>query len=64
MNDPDFWHSKWAANQIGFHLEDVNPLLIQYWPKTQPKRSDSVLVPLCGKSEDLVWLATRHDDVQ
>ncbi|WGV99122.1 thiopurine S-methyltransferase [Vibrio sp. YMD68] len=64
MNDPDFWHSKWAANQIGFHLEDVNPLLIQYWPKTQPQRSDSVLVPLCGKSEDLVWLATRHDDVQ
>ncbi|MCK6265838.1 thiopurine S-methyltransferase [Vibrio sp. ZSDE26] len=64
MQDPEFWHNKWAANQIGFHLEDVNPLLINYWPKTAPKRSDSVFVPLCGKSEDLVWLASKHDSIQ
>ncbi|MGF1721057.1 thiopurine S-methyltransferase [Vibrio kyushuensis] len=64
MQDPEFWHNKWAANQIGFHLDDVNPLLVQYWSQTEPKRSDSVFVPLCGKSEDLVWLATKHDDVQ
>ncbi|HAH03924.1 MAG TPA: thiopurine S-methyltransferase, partial [Vibrio sp.] len=31
MNNPEFWHNKWAANQIGFHLEDVNPLLIKFW---------------------------------
>ncbi|MGR5542789.1 thiopurine S-methyltransferase, partial [Vibrio campbellii] len=28
MKDPEFWHNKWASNRIGFHLEDVNPLLI------------------------------------
>ncbi|MEZ8823883.1 thiopurine S-methyltransferase [Vibrio sp. 10N.261.55.A7] len=64
MQDPEFWHNKWAANQIGFHLDDVNPLLTQFWPMTSPKRSDSVFVPLCGKSEDLVWLATKHADVK
>lgn len=64
MKDPEFWHNKWAANQIGFHLDDVNPLLIKYWPETQPQRDDQVFVPLCGKSEDLVWLAMKHEDVQ
>ena len=64
MRDPEFWHGKWASNRIGFHLEDVNPLLIEYWKKTNPNYEDKVLVPLCGKSEDLVWLASKHEDVQ
>ena len=64
MKDSEFWHKKWASNQIGFHLEDVNPLLIRYWDRTNPRASDSVLVPLCGKSEDLIWLAAKHDAVQ
>ncbi|MCF7502297.1 MULTISPECIES: thiopurine S-methyltransferase [Vibrio] len=64
MNNPEFWHNKWAANQIGFHLEDVNPLLIEFWKKTEPSYEKSVFVPLCGKSEDLIWLATKHEDVQ
>lgn len=63
MKDPEFWHSKWASNQIGFHLDDVNPLLIEHWHRTEPKREDKLFVPLCGKSEDLVWLATKHNQV-
>ncbi len=63
MRDPEFWHSKWASNQIGFHLEDVNPLLIDHWHKTAPQRDEKVFVPLCGKSEDLIWLAQKHDAV-
>ncbi len=64
MKDPEFWHAKWASNQIGFHLTDVNTLLTDHWHTTQPKREDRVFVPLCGKSEDLVWLAEKHNDVQ
>lgn len=64
MRDSEFWHKKWAANQIGFHLEDVNPLLSEFWKETNPTRSDKVLVPLCGKSEDLIWLAAKHESVQ
>lgn len=63
MKDPEFWHSKWASNQIGFHLDDVNRLLIEHWHRTEPKREDKIFVPLCGKSEDLVWLATKHNQV-
>lgn len=64
MNDPEFWHNKWAANQIGFHLEDVNPLLTQFWQALEPSRTQNVFVPMCGKSEDLIWLASKHDSVQ
>lgn len=64
MRDREFWHQKWAKNEIGFHLLEVNELLIKYWSHTNPSRTDKVLVPLCGKSEDLVWLAQRHNSVQ
>ncbi|WP_413477661.1 thiopurine S-methyltransferase [Vibrio hibernica] len=63
MQDQEFWHNKWAENKIGFHLVDVNPLLPQFWPQVQPTQAQSVLVPLCGKSEDLTWLATQHKSV-
>ncbi len=63
MQDPEFWHQKWADNKIGFHNGEVHPFLAKYWSALAPKRHERVLVPLCGKSEDLVWLAERHDDV-
>lgn len=59
----EFWHSKWAENQIGFHLNDVHPLLVQFWPSLKVSKTDSVFVPLCGKSEDLDWLTMRHNSV-
>lgn len=63
MHDHEFWHSKWAANNIGFHLNEENPYLVNYWSALQPKREEKVLVPLCGKSLDLTWLAMKHDSV-
>lgn len=53
---PEFWHKKWASGQIGFHLPEVNPYLQRHWAAPEAAR---VLVPLCGKSLDLVWLAGR-----
>jgi thiopurine S-methyltransferase len=44
----EFWHAKWASNRIGFHLDDVNPLLLTHWHETSPNADDAVLVPLCG----------------
>lgn len=54
---PEFWHKKWASNQIGFHLPQVNPHLKRFWPQLGLEESARVLVPLCGKSLDLLWLA-------
>ena len=56
---PEFWRKKWASNQIGFHLPDVNPYLQRFWPDLNLAAHARVLVPLCGKSLDLLWLAGR-----
>lgn len=61
--DHEFWEKKWASNVIGFHLPDTNPILTQYWSALKPQRSDTVFVPLCGKSMDLDWLAEKHNSV-
>jgi len=53
----DFWLERWAQQQIGFHLDRVNPYLLAHWPGMQVPRGSRVLVPLCGKSLDLAWLA-------
>ena len=52
-----FWQQRWADNQIGFHQARVNPYLQRYWPQLQLAAGSRVLVPLCGKSLDLAWLA-------
>lgn len=54
---PDFWLRRWQNNQIGFHAATANPYLQQYWPGLEVPQGAQVLVPLCGKSLDLVWLA-------
>ncbi|MGH8409717.1 MAG: thiopurine S-methyltransferase, partial [Pseudomonas sp.] len=47
---PEFWHKKWASNQIGFHLPQVNRHLQRFWPQLGLEEGTRVLVPLCGKS--------------
>ncbi|MBX8472016.1 MULTISPECIES: thiopurine S-methyltransferase [unclassified Pseudomonas] len=54
---PEFWHKKWESNQIGFHQPEVNPYLQRHWPDLAIPAQARVLVPLCGKSLDLLWLA-------
>ena len=56
--EPGFWHERWARNQTGFHLPEVNPYLLRHWPGLGVASGAQVLVPLCGKSLDLVWLAS------
>ena len=56
---PEFWHKRWQSNQIGFHLPQVNPYLQRFWPQLGVEEGARVLVPLCGKSLDLLWLAGR-----
>ncbi len=47
---------RWIRGEIGFHQNEVNPYLIQYWQKLNIARDDTVFVPLCGKSLDMIWL--------
>ncbi|GLO14176.1 thiopurine S-methyltransferase [Pseudomonas putida] len=55
--EPAFWYKRWADNQIGFHQGQVNPYLQAHWPALGLASGGRVLVPLCGKSLDLAWLA-------
>lgn len=59
----EFWHQRWAANQIGFHQPYANPYLRRFWPELGVAPDARVLVPLCGKSLDMVWLAEQGHQV-
>jgi len=61
--DTNFWHERWAKSEIGFHLNEVNPYLIQHFAALNPKTNAAVFVPLCGKSKDLIWLAEHAEKV-
>lgn len=54
-----FWLARWQQNQIGFHLPEVNPRLVEHGSALPHAPGQRVLVPLCGKSVDMVWLAQR-----
>jgi thiopurine S-methyltransferase len=52
----EFWLERWETNQLGFHRDDVNPLLQRHWPALGITRGAAVFVPLCGKSLDMRYL--------
>jgi len=56
---PEFWLQRWQQGQIGFHRAEVMPLLERHWPSLQLDPGSRVLVPLCGKSLDMHWLAAQ-----
>ncbi|NDL71537.1 thiopurine S-methyltransferase [Vreelandella alkaliphila] len=57
MENP--WRQRWQEGRIGFHLSDTHPSLIQHWPMLNVAAGAKVLVPLCGKSLDMRWLADK-----
>ena len=55
------WHQRWEENRIGFHQADFNRWLQSWWSAQQ--QGEPVLVPLCGKSRDLLWLSGQGHPV-
>jgi thiopurine S-methyltransferase len=56
---PDFWHQRWQTKQIGFHLPEANPLLVEYFSALQLAPQSRVFLPLCGKTLDIAWLLAQ-----
>ena len=54
-----YWESRWRKGKIGFHADWVNPYLKMYWPDIPASNEENVLVPLCGKNLDMLWLRER-----
>ena len=61
--DANFWHDKWAAQEIGFHQSIPNPHLVQFSSTLKLKPEDQVLVPLCGKTNDIGWFLNQGQKI-
>lgn len=56
--DKEFWLSKWNENQLGFHQQDYNQYMVNFFKDYQFK-DKSVLIPLAGKSKDILWFLDK-----
>ena len=61
--DAEFWLDRWREGRTHFHQQRVSPLLQKYWPTLGLPTDSRVLVPLCGKSLDMIWLAEQGHKV-
>jgi len=54
--EPEFWHERWTRGQIGFHQHDFNNHMQAFVNRLGAQPGEHILVPLCGKSLDMLWL--------
>lgn len=57
--ETEFWHQKWASNEIAFHEGEANALLIRHFDTFSLLPGSRVFVPLCGKTRDIAWLLAK-----
>ena len=58
-----FWQDRWNNNQIGFHQPEYNPHLKKHLHQIKADQSPKILVPLCGKTKDMVFLRDQGFEV-
>ncbi|MEM1372177.1 MAG: thiopurine S-methyltransferase [Pseudomonadota bacterium] len=58
-----FWLERWNKGEIGFHRDAPHGALDRHWDKLGVDKQATVFVPLCGKSNDMRWLAQRGHSV-
>jgi thiopurine S-methyltransferase len=59
--EPSYWRKRWEDRRIGWHEGKPNAFLEKHADRLGPP--GRVLVPLCGKTEDLAFLASRGHGV-
>ena len=57
MNEP--WLDRWEEGRIGWHEPSGNRNLQSHWQWSDRR----VLVPMCGKTQDLLWLEAQGNEV-
>lgn len=57
------WGARWRDGHIGFHQSKVTDALEEFGPRVLGSTPGRVLVPLCGKTLDMVFLAQHCDAV-
>jgi len=61
MPDYQFWNERWVNNQIGFHQGKPHSSLVKFIDVF--KGHKKVLVPLCGKTLDMIFLRDQGFEV-
>ncbi len=54
-----FWHERWDKGEIGFHQPGFNSYMQRFTGRLGVSPGANILVPLCGKSLDMLWLADQ-----
>ncbi|XP_029214387.2 probable thiopurine S-methyltransferase isoform X2 [Acropora millepora] len=58
------WEQDWTNDNPEFHTNEVNAMLMkQHQEFTGGRKNLRILVPLCGKSYDMIWLANQGHSV-
>ncbi|XP_051811435.1 probable thiopurine S-methyltransferase isoform X1 [Acanthochromis polyacanthus] len=58
------WEEYWQKDNIGFHIDHVNPMLENNIDKVlNGRKGVRFFFPLCGKAVDMKWLADRGQSV-
>lgn len=60
--EKDFWLNKWKKREIGFHQSEYNEYLVEFWEEIK-EDNESVFVPLCGKTRDMIFLRDAGHDI-
>ena len=55
----EYWHNRWKTQQTGWHRAICNDLLVKHWSTINAPVGGQVLVPICGKSLDMLWFAEQ-----
>lgn len=58
-----YWESRWNKNNTGFHMPEGYPGLQEHWESLDLGQHPTVLVPLCGKSVDMIILEEKGASV-
>lgn len=58
----DFWLKSWQTGATSFHRKDIHPFVTTY-ATPEELRGKRVLVPLCGKTNDLMWFRDHAEHV-
>lgn len=57
--DADFWHKRWATNNIVFHEKAGNKLLARHFDVIEMAQGARYFLPLCGKTGDIAQLLSK-----
>lgn len=61
--EPDYWIDRWQEGRTGFHRDRPHPWLIEFGAAHGIREGARVLVPLSGKSLDLLWIESTGAEV-